>query len=1562
MTKLAIFREEASVGDHVTLRLTRGEDVSGRIEHLGETYVRLDLGGRTFTVFEDILAGWEVNREGYTNDKFVTSNKLSALEERPGREPRDAERQLTISKVQGDTQAHTATPEVEDGYQDNLAVESRAEDTIVLSELARIKAAFSEAIKRARLEAPEPDFEFPEADFPADAAQEVRREWNRAKSQYDYAQKIKELGRLSSVVAQVLAPLAKRYPNSASTRSLLGRVLMKLNRPEAKEHLTAASALSDAPAHWLALASASGNDTAVECYALRRYFTLAPPQQANDAWFRYLAVAIKHHDLRRTAQVIQEASEQQKEDANVNRLLSESVIYLLSTSSSETLALRASASLVHGAGELPSGWENEFDRSPALSQEVLDVEHRLTRPSGRILPTPQPLRPKESNPVPHGRITSFGNQGFGFIQAHSEDMFFFRLDNVADGELERALLDGNWRTFGEVEFDIRPSQGHKYQRASNIIRLRDSEALLQNARKLLEVKQHTKAMALVRRVLGAEPTDETAHQLEEEIKDDIRKRGIGLPKGNGAYARAKRAQFVDQDLEAAEKLLKQAIRLNDKPESAIKDLASLLQQQGRAEDAITLLESSSSRRKVSSYDNMLATQYQHANRHDDAIRILKRLMESATKSSQTGPLLKRMALSYFKCAKYEDAERVLEELLSNNPNDQTAARWLASLEDARSAGDYAEAEEIIGDLGGLVEEGVGLSSLARAAIKHCTYEGVDATKVQAGSTSNRDVVRVEELAKQLGTKRPRDRAAYYLSAAALLERDPGDGGPGRIYAYLRRYFASMADASWIEKKPADVVRSYYIESLALVDGNLDLNEAWRSLLRYLSTFSTGRAQDIEATIPKVQRDRQNYIGALQKTLEMITPQAGADWLEGLLVVGSQSSFAKDRLCEAFQTSTSLEATFADLLDSTNKEASALQATWQSRCRGQARSQQRRLSICRTLTKYQATVASMEELGKQLGNAFESTTSELDRRRLNALRDISDSALDFCRASDFEEKERNYWLVTTQVDRFMEEVIDAPTQYSHEGLLPVAEHLKSLIEEEYAQMARTSGAELNLKLLVDEYIQGPKGELRLQIEVSNKRGCSPASSIRICLGPEHSEYFAAEHMEREAVAALRGGDTVVTQMEIHPKAAAADDRAFPINALATYHNRLGEEKRTEQQAWTVRLYQDEEFQHIENSYAPFAEGGPVEDAAMFVGRDELLTRLKKSLLSGSGSKSIVVFGQKRAGKSSLIVHLRRRLARMEGIIPVSFSLQDLAPELSVSALLHRILQGVSEVLEDLRFEGKDVPDFSPPGIGELESHATLRFHEVMSSLVRGIARHSSVLNVVLLVDEFTDVFKEIRKGRIPREFMKAWKAIIEKGYFASVLVGQDIMPAFKASFPNEFGVTEDVRVTYLDEAAATNLVQKPIGEGRFAGHAVRRLLDLTAGSPFYTMMFCARLVDYMNSTRSVIVTEADILAVEEEMLRGDRRLTRDKFDNLLSAGDGAVDSGIDPDDTYSVCLAIAQGSENDGWCSRDHISGFDGTVLDKLLADLETRDVVERKGTTYRLRVGLFRDWLVRQES
>lgn len=728
------------------------------------------------------------------------------------------------------------------------------------------------------------------------------------------------------------------------------------------------------------------------------------------------------------------------------------------------------------------------------------------------------------------------------------------------------------------------------------------------------MNQHSQALAVVRRVLASSPNDSQALKLESDIRHEIQTKGIGLPKGQSPYARAKRAQLADQDLGAAESLFRLAIQQEDKAESAVKDLASLLQQQGRVDDAISLLSSRRrSHKGVSPYDNMLATLYQHLGRHDEALQLLEGLLRGASHKDKP-TVLRRIAFSQFQAARYDDSERTLRNLLSHKPADRIAERWLAGLEEARRIGSYAGAEEIIGALGGLAEEGLELSPLARDAIDGCSFEGVDPSKLQSGALTPKDVERLEDLAKQLGTKRPRDRAAYYLSAAAILARLGLQDETARVYDYLRRHFASMGDGAWVDKRPADVVRTYYLESLALVS-DPQLDEAWRTLVRYLGTFAPDKLDALENSLPKARRrgttiQRAHYVAALQVVLKSIE----GDCFAGLLDASAQSGFVSQATSDAFATDTDLRVVVTDFLGiNRSNELSAVKDLWSARYREIARNRQHCISVCHTLTRHQLTAASMEELCVQLRGIAKVSLGELDRLRVADLLDVAESAVGFCRASDFEDKEQHYWLVTTHAQRCSEQIRLAPTQFSFDGLLPLAEQLRSLTEEEYAQVARTSAAALDLRLLVDQYVPGRKGEVRLQVEMTNRAGCSPASSVFLILGPSDSPYFEIPRSDHEIAATLRGGSSTVARVALTLRERASAERAFPIKARARYRNRVGEDCWTEERDWTVRLYSELDFRPIVNRYAPYAEGGPVDDPQMFVGRDDLLNRLEGALL-------------------------------------------------------------------------------------------------------------------------------------------------------------------------------------------------------------------------------------------------------------------------------------------------------------------------------------------------------------
>ena len=75
--------------------------------------------------------------------------------------------------------------------------------------------------------------------------------------------------------------------------------------------------------------------------------------------------------------------------------------------------------------------------------------------------------------------------------------------------------------------------------------------------------------------------------------------------------------------------------------------------------------------------------------------------------------------------------------------------------------------------------------------------------------------------------------------------------------------------------------------------------------------------------------------------------------------------------------------------------------------------------------------------------------------------------------------------------------------------------------------------------------------------------------------------------------------------------------------------------------SLRLYSEEEFEVIPNPYEKLANGGPVKDTSMFYGRNEFIERITHAIIQAD-SKQVVIYGQKRSGKSSVLYHLKKSL--------------------------------------------------------------------------------------------------------------------------------------------------------------------------------------------------------------------------------------------------------------------------------------------------------------------------------
>lgn len=118
---------------------------------------------------------------------------------------------------------------------------------------------------------------------------------------------------------------------------------------------------------------------------------------------------------------------------------------------------------------------------------------------------------------------------------------------------------------------------------------------------------------------------------DEELFHVIHK----VPAGDSPYVRAKRAQLVEKDPSRAISLFWAAINAGDRVDSALKDMAVVMKQLDRSEEAIEAIKSFRclcADDSQESLDNVLLELYKRSKRIEEEIELLKRKLKKNRRS------------------------------------------------------------------------------------------------------------------------------------------------------------------------------------------------------------------------------------------------------------------------------------------------------------------------------------------------------------------------------------------------------------------------------------------------------------------------------------------------------------------------------------------------------------------------------------------------------------------------------------------------------------------------------------------------------------------------------------------------------------------------------------------------------------------------------------------------------------------------------------------------------------------------------------------------------------------
>lgn len=239
--------------------------------------------------------------------------------------------------------------------------------------------------------------------------------------------------------------------------------------------------------------------------------------------------------------------------------------------------------------------------------------------------------------------------------------------------------------------------------------------------------------------------------------------------------------------------------------------------------------------------------------------------------------------------------------------------------------------------------------------------------------------------------------------------------------------------------------------------------------------------------------------------------------------------------------------------------------------------------------------------------------------------------------------------------------------------------------------------------------------------------------------------------------------------------------------------------------------------------PYIAGNPIDEAEAFFGRDDVL-RDVTAVLRNRNQNAIVLYGQRRIGKTSILLQLEKRLAADGQYTPVYFDLMDKAGKPLVE-VLRELAQRINLSLN------QPPPDFA---LFDVEG-AYFR-----DTFLPQAAQLAASGGLVLLFDEF-DVLdgpdSSQSAGQTFFPYLRAWMNRAAGAQFVFVIgrrpedLSIHTMPTFK-------GVSAS-QVALLDRRDTEAIIRQSEEEGslHWTDEAVTAVWEWTQGHPYFTQLLC-----------------------------------------------------------------------------------------------------------------------------
>jgi len=230
-----------------------------------------------------------------------------------------------------------------------------------------------------------------------------------------------------------------------------------------------------------------------------------------------------------------------------------------------------------------------------------------------------------------------------------------------------------------------------------------------------------------------------------------------------------------------------------------------------------------------------------------------------------------------------------------------------------------------------------------------------------------------------------------------------------------------------------------------------------------------------------------------------------------------------------------------------------------------------------------------------------------------------------------------------------QIRDTPTDFSYEILLDIIVELKGRAIALKNELYGESTPQLEVYPNTNAYYKGDQMLAKITIYIQNKGNVQRAdiSSIRLA-GVDNNVEITGN--PEYPVTTVHGNGKEEYSITITFTDKEKQRQLFDINFSFeySYYDKTGERiKEKFSEIFQINLSNMDSFDKIKNKYSSFTESGAVTTDDMFFGREKEIKHIVDSLDLGNGSvlshRGIYMYGQKRAGKSSIMAHLKKHIS-------------------------------------------------------------------------------------------------------------------------------------------------------------------------------------------------------------------------------------------------------------------------------------------------------------------------------